>query len=173
MQYEKFRPFIKWSIYYSMLLVLFALQTTPRFLVISDVKPILVISLMVCVCMFENILPSGIFSVITGLFWDVTSDKILGFNAIIFLCIGTAISLFCVYFLHTKLVNSVIFCTVVVLTQGFLDYFFYYLIWSKENSVLILASSIIPTALYSIIFSLPFFYIVRAISLKFNDVTRV
>lgn len=173
MQYEKMKPVIKWSIYYLILLVLFALQTTPRFLEIAGVKPILVISLMICVCMFENILPSAIFSAMTGLFWDVTSDKMLGFNAIIFLCIGTAIALFCVYFLHTKLVNSVMFCAIVAFTQGFIDYFFYYLIWNKENSELILASAIIPTALYSIIFAVPFFYIVRAISFKFNDVTRV
>lgn len=173
MRYEKVKPYIKWGIYYLALLLLFALQTTPGLFSIAQVKPVFVVPFMVCICMFEDIVPSAIFSMITGLLWDVTSDKLLGFNAIILLCFGLLISLLFVYYLHTKLINSAIFCLAVLLLQGLLDYFFHFIIWDTQGAFDIFLLQIIPSAFYSIAFVVPFYYLVRSISNRFNEVTRV
>lgn len=173
MRYEKVRPYLKWFIYYFLLLLFLALQTTPKFFEIAGIKPVFVVPFMVCVCMFEDIVPSAFFSMVTGLFWDITSGKLLGFNAVILLCLGALISLLCVYYLHTKLLNSFFCCIVVVATQAFLDYIFHFAIWSTKDASLILTNNIIPTAIYTLIFIVPFFYLARSISRRLNDVTRV
>ncbi|MEG0895833.1 MAG: hypothetical protein RSE93_08950, partial [Oscillospiraceae bacterium] len=69
-----------------------SLQTAPNLFSIFDIKPVLIVPLVVCVCMFENIMPSAVFSVIAGLFWDMSSNKLIGFNAIIMLAMGTLIA---------------------------------------------------------------------------------
>lgn len=173
MQFEKAKPYIKWGIYYLLLLLMVAVQTTPKLFSIFGVKPVLIVPLMICVCMFEEITPSFIFSLMTGFLWDMTSDKLLGFNAIILVCCGTLISLLCVYYLHTKLVNAYIFAVVTMVIQGLLDFFFHFAIWQIEGSSQILVKSILPTALYSIALTVIFFFCVRSISRKLNTVTRV
>ncbi|MEG2813094.1 MAG: rod shape-determining protein MreD [Oscillospiraceae bacterium] len=172
MQKEKNRPAIKWAIYYAILLVLFVMQTTPNFLEFFSFKPIFVLPICVCVCMFEDVLPSGIFCVITGLLWDLSSNKLFGFNAIILLACGVFISLLCIYYLHTKLTNSILFSTIVLAIQGLLDYLFYYLIWGYKDSHLILLKHIFPNAIYTIIVGIPIYFLILKISKKFHIVNR-
>lgn len=173
MQIERARPYIKWGIYYLLLVIMLALQTTPKLFAIFGIKPVLIVPLMVCVCMFEDITPSFCFSMITGLLWDLSSDKLLGFNAIILACCGTLISALCVYYLHTRPINAYFFAAATMAMQGLLDFFFHFAIWRTQNASIILVREILPTAVYSIALTFIFFYSVRAISLKLNVVTRI
>ena len=92
--------------------------------------------------MFEDVLPSAMFGMAAGFLWDISSDKLFGFNALILMLGCMLISLLCIYYLHTKVLNSLLFCTVVLLVQGFLDYIFYYAVWSFDNAWLVLVSNI-------------------------------
>lgn len=170
---EKFKPYLKWAIYYIALIVLYAFQTTPHLFEIFSVKPVLIVSLAICISMFESVMPSAIFSMIAGLLWDMSSDKLMGFNGIIIMMCGVFISLFCVYYLHTKLINSIVFCTIVMTLQGLLDYFLYYAIWNYSNTYIILVNEILPTILYTVISIIPLFFMIRSISYKFNTIARV
>lgn len=173
MTFEKLKPYFKWGIYYLLLLLFFALQTTPNLLEIFGIKPILIVPLMVSVCMFEGIMKSAVFSMVTGLLWDVSSDKLLGFNGIILLCFGTIVVLLCVYYLHTKLLNSIIFCALVLLFEGLLDYVFHFAMWNIPHAITVFTTSILPTMTYSVLFAVPSYFLVRQISQQFNDVTRI
>lgn len=173
MQREKLRPYLKWITYYLLLVILYSLQTTPRLFELYGIKPVLVVPLVVCVCMFEPIMPSMVFSVFAGLLWDISSDKLFGFNAIIFIVCGVLISLLCIFYLHTKLMNSLLFCTVTMIVQGLLSYTFYFAVWGHENAYIVLLSSILPTIVYTALSVIPIYFLVRYLSNKFNTVVRL
>lgn len=173
MNSEKFKPYFKWGYYYLLLLVLFLLQNTPDLFKVFGVKPVLILPLMVCVCVFEEAIPSTVFAMFTGLLWDMSSSKLMGFNAIILVTGGVFISLLCIYYLHTKLINTVIFCAIMLLIQGSLDYFFYFELWGLEGRQLIFLTEILPTAAYSLLTVFPLYFIIKKISYKFNVIVRV
>ena len=173
MQMVKLRPYLKWSCYYLLLLFLNAIQTTPHLFEIFSIKPVLIVPLVVCVCMFESVMPSAVFSMIAGLVWDVSSDKILGFNGIILIVCGVFISLLCIYYFHTKVMNSIAFCAIVMIFQGLLNYLFYFAIWQYSGSYVVLISDILPTALYTVITTVPIFFAIKFISYKSNYLSGV
>lgn len=166
-------PFIKWGAYSLILLFAYTLQTIPGLFAISSIKPVLILPVAVCICLYEGVLSSSIFSMIAGLLWDISSDKLFGFNAIIFILCGMFISLLCIYYLRTKLVNGILFVTVTALLQMGLDYLFYYAFWGYGDPVSILLYQLLPTVVYTIaITPLPFF-LVRGIARRFNTITRI
>lgn len=165
---EKLLPFIKWAIYYLLLIIFYSLQTTPRLFEFFGIKPLLMVPLVVCVCMYEGAMSSSVFAMFAGLLWDISSDKLFGFNAVILLCCGLLISLSCIFYLRTKLINSIGFCAVAALLQGFLDYVFYYAIWNYSDSSIIFIERILPSIGYTIIVTPLFYFLIRIISLKLN-----
>ena len=169
---QKLVPYIKWTIYYLLLLFFYTLQTTPQLFQFFGVKPILILPLVVCIGMYEGIMTTAVFSIFAGFLWDISSDKLLGFNAIILLCCSVAISLVCIYYLRTKLINSVAFCAITAMLQGFLDFVFYYAIWNYSDVSIILFYQILPTTIYTILLTPLFYYLIRRISLKFNQTSR-
>lgn len=169
---EKLLPFIKWAIYYFLLIIVYSLQTTPRLFEIFSVKPILLLPLVVCVCMYEGVMCSTVYAMIAGFLWDISSDKLFGFNAVILLCCGMLISLVCIFYLRTKLVNSLGFCLITALLQGFLDFIFYYAIWDYSNVSIVFVQYILPSIAYTIILTPIFYFIIRTISQKLNVNSR-
>lgn len=172
MKEKKYSSVIKWSIYSALLIILFSLQTTPNLFLIFAVKPILILPLCVCVAMLEGILASSIFGLIAGLLWDISSDKLFGFNGLIFMFICMIISLLCVYYLRTKWLNAAFFTMIAALLQGLIDYVFYFAIWRYDNSVVLIYEKIIPTAIYSSIVTPIIFIVIGFISKKFSENVR-
>ena len=167
MKKEKLLPILKWAAYSLLLVLFYAVQTTPGLFQIFGTKPVWIVSLAVCVAMFENVMPSAFFAMTAGLLWDISSDKIFGFNGIVLLVCGMFISLLCIYYLHSKLVNSLLFVTVTILFQGMLDYLFYYAMWSYDGAWIALVQNILPTALYTIAATIPVFLLVRRLERRF------
>ena len=123
-QESKLRPILKWLCYAGLLLLAYLLQTMPGFLTFFSAKPVWVAAVAVCVSMYEDVLPSAVFCAIAGLLWDISSDRLFGFNGVILLVCGVAVSLLCIYYLHTRFVNSIWFCAAAMAIQGALDYLF-------------------------------------------------
>lgn len=173
MKRENLIPFIKWGIYYLALLIAYTLQTTSHLFEISGIKPVLIVPLLICVCMYEEVVPSFVYAVITGLLWDISSGKLMGFNAIILSVVGMFASLLCIYYLRTKLLNSVLFVITAMMVQGLLDFLFYYALWGLENNQLILTNYILPTVIYTVVVTPIFYFGVRLAASKFNSVVRI
>lgn len=172
MKREKLMPIFKWAIYALLLLLFYVLQTTPGLFQIFGAKPVLVLALAVCVSMYEGVMASAMFSMAAGLLWDISSDKLFGFNGLIFLCCGLMISLLCIYYLRTKLWNSLLFCGVTLAVQGLLDYVFYYAMWNLENTHLILLRTILPNAAYTLVVTPLVFLLIRLIENRFTQTPR-
>ena len=173
MKREKWQPLLKWGILSVLLLLFYAFQTTPGLFQLGWIKPILIVALVVCVSMYEGAMASALYAMAAGLLWDISSDKLFGFNGLILMLCGMFISLLCIYYLHTKLVNSLLFCTVTVLVQGLLDYFFYYAVWNPDGAVIALVRNILPTAAYTVAVTPLVFLLVRLIERHMSPVERV
>jgi len=170
---EKLRPVLKWTLYILLLLLFYALQTTPGLFCILGTKPVLILSLAVCVSMYEGVLSSAMFCMAAGFLWDISSDKVFGFNAVIFLICGLFISLLSIYYLRTKLPNSLLFCGAALLLQGLLDYLFDYALWNLEGASTVLLLRILPTAAYTLAVTPLLFLLVRFIEQKLTETPRV
>lgn len=173
MKLERLRPAMKWGLYSGLLLLLYALQTTPGLFSIFGTKPVLVLGLAVAVSMYEGVLPSAFFCMTTGFLWDISSDKVFGFNAVILLVCGLFISLLCIYYLHTRLLNALLFCAVTLCLQGLLDYVFDYALWNLEGAWIVLVHNILPTAAYTLAVMPLFYFLVRTIERRFSMAARV
>ena len=108
-----------------------------------------------------------------GLLWDISSDKLFGFNGVILLFYGLIVALLCIYYLHTKVLNALVFCVGLLLIQGVLDYGFYYAIWNLDSSWIILVQHILPTAAYTVLVTPLLFYLVRFVERKLNENARI
>lgn len=164
MSREKIAPIQKWVSYYLILLIVYSWQTTPNLFEFFERKPVLIVPLVVAISMHEKVIESAILGMFAGFLWDISSDKLFGFNAIIIITLATTFSLICIYYLQTKLFNFIGFTAIAMLVQGGLDYFFYYKIWNYENSNLIFTNHILPTAIYTVVISPIFFYFIRKLS---------
>lgn len=169
---EKLVSAIKWITYSLLLLLAYTLQTIPGMLEFFGAKPVWILPVALSVCMFEGVMGSAVLCTVTGLLWDISSDKLFGFNAVILIIMGTIIALLCIYYLRTKLINAVFFVAVTAVLQGLLDYLFYYSLWGYDNPIIILTSHILPTAVYTVLVSPLVFFLVKKIALKFNEAAR-
>lgn len=170
---ENFRPVVKWFLYSLLLLLCYILQTIPGLFEIFGIKPVLIAGAAFCVSMYEGPMVSAVYSMTAGLLWDISSDKLFGFNGIIFLIFGLFISLICIYYLHTKLLNSLMFCGAAMISQGFLDYLFYYSVWNYDNVSIMLVRHILPTIAYTLAVIPVFYFLVRRIAEKCNIGSRI
>lgn len=158
MKHEKIKPIIKWILYSLLLIVFYALQTTPLFLQILGIRPILLVGFTVCIAMHEDIIPSAIFGMMAGLLWDISADFLFGFNGLILLVESAAIALLTIYFFRNKILNSLFFCAAVIAIQQLLYFIFYYMIWNMHGALEILLKNILPTCIYTIAIT-PLFYL--------------
>ncbi len=165
------KSFIKWSLYAVILIILYALQTTPHFLEIGKIKPFLMLPLAVCISLYESEIGSGVFGLITGFLWDFSSGKIFGFYGIVIMICCVTITLLSMYLVRVNIINAVLTVTAVCLILSAWDFVFYYLIWGYEN-VMLSFWQLILSSLYTVFFA-PFFYlVVRRITCNYSDTVR-
>ncbi len=88
---------VKYFLYALIMLVLYALQTTPGFLAIFGVRPVWLVPFAVAVSMNEGVACSAIFGSLCGLLCDLGSQALFGFNGLILLCGCVTISLLCFF----------------------------------------------------------------------------
>lgn len=82
----------KYVLLYLSLLVAFALQTTfVKEISLFGVSPSLILVFAICFSMVNDIFPSAIFSSVAGLLLDISSGRIIGFNAMLMLYLSLGI----------------------------------------------------------------------------------
>ncbi len=172
MKNKQLQAVLKWGVYSLLLLAAYMLQTMPGFLTIFGAKPVFLVAVAVGVSMYENVLSSGIFCGIAGLLWDISSDRLFGFNGLILLLCGVTISVVCVYFLHTRMLNAVGFCAGTLLVQGVLDYLFCFLIWRYPGAYSVIYRQILPCAAYTVAVFPLIYLLIRKIAFSFHHAPR-
>lgn len=107
-------------------------------------KPLLLIPLALCVSMYEDELNSAIIGVLCGFLLDISCGKLVGFNALILMFSCVITSMLFTNLLRQKFFNIVVVSTLFCFCQQYLDYFFYYSIWNKENAEIVFDLYTIP-----------------------------
>lgn len=135
---------------------------------IASANPMLPLALTVACCMFSSELTSIFTGLTVGIFIDSVSSTPIGFNAIVFMLLTLAVSM-----TAKHLFNNNIFAAV---TLGFLSSAVYFIIrWlfcyafslSLTESLTYLMRFALPSALYTAIFIIPFYFLEKFLYNKF------
>ncbi len=164
---------IKWIIYVVLLLLFYTLQTTPGLFQIMGVKPVLIVPFALCIAIFEGEWAGAFIGILTGLLWDVSSDRLFGYNGLIMMIACATVALLIMYLMRANWLNAALLCGGVMLAQQMLDFLFYYAMWGYAGVLQILLQVTLPTVVYTTLLSPLMFLLVRKIASKFNEVVRV
>lgn len=159
---------IKWLIYSGALFVLFIIQQTPHVLEFFGIKGVLVLSMAIVVAVFEGPFGGGIYGACAGVLWDCASDSFFGYYAILLMTLGVAAGLIASHRLKPGLITSVSLSAAGAFIIGFLDFFFYYAIWSYSGLWGFFATKILPAVFLTAVYSVGYFYLVRFVHRKFK-----
>lgn len=153
----------KMLIYSVLLFCLFILQTTPGFLELFGIKPLLVLPLVVSISMLEGELTGGLFGLAAGLLCDSTSVMLFGINSILYMVACVMIGLLVIYYMQPSVWNSVLFAGITLLVRELFEYFFYYVMWGYEGYYLVFAQRMLPMILYTLAVTAPIYWSVKKI----------
>lgn len=148
---------LKYLSYALFLLLLFVLQTTPDFLTLMGIKPMLIMPAVVCIAMYEGEFVGGLFGALGGMLCDLASYTIFGFHAIFLLIICTGVGLAIIYLMKLNPLNAFLLCGGVMLVMGILEQFFYFSMWGYAGASTLIWAKMLPKIIYSLPF-IPLFY---------------
>ncbi len=129
---------------------------------ISGISPVSILPLLTAFSMFHSPLASALTGLFAGIFMDSCTIGSYCFNAIILLCLGTAISL-----AANNLFNKNILAAVVLsLITCFIYHVSQWLVFQTfgkafNESLMYLLKYAAPSALFSAVFIIPFYFIYK------------
>ena len=156
-------------LYSVIMLMLYVAQTTPGFLSIGNVRPILVFPFAVCVAMFDSYLAGGLFGLFAGILCDTSVSMIFGLQSILYLAVCAAVGLIIVYYMQPSVINSLIFVGCGLSIKLLLEFFFSFFMWGYENIHIVLVSHMLPLLAYTLAATLPIFLMVRKLHRFFEE----
>ncbi|MDD3692810.1 MAG: rod shape-determining protein MreD [Oscillospiraceae bacterium] len=157
--------YLKWTAYGLVILLTIILQSLPRFLPqLLSAKPLLIIPVVVCIAMFEGPVDGAAAGVCGGILWDLFSDRLLGFNALILLILCCACGLMSQLLIRNNLLSTLMMTAATLFVQGILSWFFYDLLLDFENSLTALLYFTLPGIFYTLILTPPIYLAVYAVA---------
>lgn len=156
---------------YLLLIIFFAvLQSAPRLsLEIWGIRPIFLISLTVCIGMFEKEIIGGYLGLFAGMCWDITSSKVVGFYSVFLLIIGVLCGLLITNFMQNNLTTLTILSAGALSLYGVIDYIGTEFTYGASSAVYSLIHVIIPQFLYSFVFVIPIYLFCRFLLKKIRQ----
>jgi rod shape-determining protein MreD len=151
--------YLKWTAYGLILLLTSILQSLPRFLPeIGGSRPILIIPVVVFIAMFEGPVGGASAGIAGGILWDLFSDRLLGFNALLLLIICCACGLMSQLLIRNNLISSMLMTAAALFSHGIIDWFIYDLMLENDQPLNMLLWYTIPSFFYSLILA-PLLYL--------------
>lgn len=164
------RRYLKWAVYGAAILLAVILQSLPRlFPSVGGARPILVIPVVVCIAMFEGPIGGAAAGIAGGILWDLFSDRLLGFNALLLLFICCACGLMAQLLIRNNLLSSLLMTAAALFSQGILDWFFNVLLLSKSEPLYTLLHLTLPNMLYSFLLTPILYFIIYALARKLRS----
>ena len=135
---------------------------------ILSANPMLPLALLVACCMFSSELTAAFTGLLVGIFTDSAASTPQGFHAAVFMLIAVAVSLIAKHLFNNNIFASFALCLLCSI-------FYYVLRWifclafslSFTENLTYLMRTAFPSALYTAIFIIPFYYLERALYNKF------
>jgi len=154
------RNYRKFILYVLLTLVCFLLQSVPAFGVrFLGCAPSLLLLLTIAIAFFESPAFSAWFGLTAGLLSQLTTSRLVGTDAILFMFAGFFIAaLLQLYFKQRFLVYLAVAMSMLAIQQFFL-YIYHLLFWDSITLSGALIGQILPTFFYSGLFAFPIYYI--------------
>ena len=144
--------YIKWTAYGLLILLFSILQSTPRLIPeICGASPLLLVPLTVCIAMYVGPVGGAAAGIAGGFLWDLYSDRLLGFNALLLLAVGCACGLLVRLLLRNNLLSALLLVGGALLFQGLADWFFTVLLLGRDSPLYVLLHMTLPDLLYSLV----------------------
>ena len=160
---------IKYSIYALLILLLAVLQFTPHFLPkILGNSPIYLLPAVITIAMFEGESAGAGYAVFAGILWDVQTGFAFGANALFLLLIGVAVGLLIQLLFRNTVVTAIIFTAIACSIQSLFTWFFIDYLRGEQNFIFCFLYILLPTVLYTLLFSAPIYLLVKRINSKFQ-----
>lgn len=151
----------RWLLYIIMILLCFIAMTTGPW-----TKPILLVPVALCIALNNDTMISAFTGAFCGFLIDIACGRLFGYNAVLLTIFCTIVSLIYELYLRKKFFNYLWITALVSFLQCWLDYKFYYEMWSYENVELIFHNITMKVWIYTVISSVVI-YIIFALINKF------
>lgn len=135
---------------------------------IAQASPMLPLALLITVCMFCSEITAAISGLIVGIFMDTASATPQGFNALTLLVLGLVAALIIRHLFNNNIFSSVALCALCSVVYYLLRWIFCLAFSaSLTENLTYLMQMAFPSVIYTAIFSIPFYYLERALYNKF------
>lgn len=144
------------------ILIIALIQNTPHFSVtVWGIEVFLLIPLVVCVSMFEKIIPAAIFGLLAGSLWDINVSIGDGFYALFLSFVAASCSMMINYYMRNNLSTAALLCGIALLLYILIHWLCFVVFRGIEGGVFTIISFYLPSAFVSLIFLVPLYAIVR------------
>jgi len=168
---ENKRPLIKWTLYILLLILLLVLQTTVlSHLELFGVHALLIPGLVASVAVFEHPVRGAAFGFLAGLLCDAVIPPSEAFFSLFFLFAALGIGKITTYLFRRALVTCALFSLSVLFVMDLFYFLFFFLFTGKAgfSALYVIA---LPEILFSSLFVVPLYPLVRRISRITGEIT--
>lgn len=135
---------------------------------IAQANPMLPLALLVTVCMFCSEVTAAISGLVVGIFMDTVASTPQGFNAVSLMFLGLTSALVIRYLFNNNVLSSVALCSLCTVVYYLLRWIFCLAFSaSLTENLTYLMQTAFPSVIYTAIFTVPFYYLERALYNKF------
>ena len=124
---------------------------------------------VVCIAMFEREMTGMFFGVFAGLLWDSTASTHGHFHAILLTCIAFACSALITHLFRNNIITASLFSGGALLVYNVVCIVRDLVIGSHWDAGYKILTFYIPSGIYSLLFVVIFYFLVRAVEKKFPD----
>ncbi len=133
---------------------------------IGNAQPLYLLPLLVAVAMAGREWVGLIFGACFGILLDTIGAETFSFNMIVLTVIGCTCGLLCSYYVNDNIFAACVLSFFSHLCYFTLRWFFFYVCAGKAEALSYFALYCIPTVIYSSLFIIPFYYLIKFISKK-------
>ena len=161
------RMISKWIFYLLAFILCAVLQTTPGFLTIGGVKPVLILPLCLAVALFEGEYAGALFGAFGGLVWDMLAGRVIGFFAFGVMLCCFVVSVLAQLFLKENSTNFILMSAAAMLFITGYDFLFGYIMPGYSGVIPHYIRVILPMIVFTSAVSPAIFMLVKKIYKKF------
>lgn len=161
---------LKWAVYTLLILFFAILQTQlPAYPLIMNITPLFLLPAVISIAMLEGETAGGIYGIIAGLFWDCSTGRVFGFNALFLMIIGIAVGLFIKFLISNIPLSSFVFTLIFTFTHEFITWFFFSYMEGNRDLLFAFLHVILPTVIITVVFAVPIYLLLRKIGRRLTN----
>ncbi len=129
------------------------------YLAIFNIKPNIVIPFVISVCVINGPVTGGIIGLVCGVFMDALSSGTTIINSLTYMYMAVVCGILNINYLRKNLGVSIMFSFLSIIICEACVHLVHFAIWGVSNFFIALINPILFIALYSIIYTIPIYYL--------------